>query len=267
MSGACPGMQGAGTVCVRWALGIAGNRCINGGRPALTTRQLAEPVGIAWQACNPPYASRCADTVCRPNWGLRQASSTMSVDLYNTAYHITHYSNLASIARNGLLACNNLQAMGLKVHDISDAQVQERRAARVEPVHGRSIHDYVPLYLNPRNPMMYRLQASSATFVILAVNIERARPLRPLFTDGNAACSKTVFDSDPAISRRADTALRARYWCNHPGGKRQRCAEMLLHWQVPCSMITSVHCPTPQMLSIAEQALGRHAILDKGLFF
>lgn len=70
-------------------------------------------------------------------------------------HHITAIKNLPSIMDAGLHAHSTMEEV---VHvDISDRKVQERRK-RQDPVFGRPLQDYVPTYVNPRNPMLYLRQ-------------------------------------------------------------------------------------------------------------
>jgi hypothetical protein len=67
-------------------------------------------------------------------------------------YHITAIENLRSIMDVGLQPHSKMDEVAYV--DISDWQVQEKRRC-LDPVFGRPLHDYVPTYLNPRNPMLF----------------------------------------------------------------------------------------------------------------
>ena len=69
-------------------------------------------------------------------------------------YHLTHKDNLENILRYGLQSHNLAHQNNLIKKDISNKDVNKRRQKR-DPIYKKSIHDYVPLYFNPRNPMMY----------------------------------------------------------------------------------------------------------------
>jgi hypothetical protein len=81
-------------------------------------------------------------------------------------YHITHIDNLENIFKYGLLSHNNKH----KKIDISNRDVNARRH-KIETIYLKSIHDYVPLYFNPRNAMLYRNQMEhDSNIIILALN-------------------------------------------------------------------------------------------------
>ena len=69
-------------------------------------------------------------------------------------YHMTHIDNLQSIFQNGLLSHTNARNNNFMKGDIANNDVNNRRSG-LEPIYNRPIHDYTPLYFNPRNPMLY----------------------------------------------------------------------------------------------------------------
>ncbi|MEA5516825.1 DarT ssDNA thymidine ADP-ribosyltransferase family protein, partial [Nodularia sp. UHCC 0506] len=82
-------------------------------------------------------------------------------------YHMTYINNLASIIRNGLLSHNEAYRRGLIAADISDPDVQDRRANL--SVYNIPLHEYVPLYFSPRNPMLYKRREIQEDIVILGM--------------------------------------------------------------------------------------------------
>lgn len=106
--------------------------------------------------------------------------------------HMTHIDNLDSIFKNGLLAHNN----PYKKIDISNKEVNERRN-KLDPIYKRNIHDYVPLYFNPRNAMLYRNQRIFGDgVVILAFNNNIILQDNSFFTNGNVASNHTLYSND-----------------------------------------------------------------------
>ncbi|MEJ5207360.1 DUF4433 domain-containing protein [Denitratimonas sp. CY0512] len=189
------------------------------------------------------------------------------LELYRKAYHITHARNLRSIASHGLLSHSRVRSHDINIEDISNPEVQARRAGMADPFHGRCVHDYVPFYLNPRNPMMYCKRYHSQDFALLVLDIEQASDLEPLFTDGNAASGGTLFGKTIATSYRADEVLRADRWNWLPDGKRQRCAEVLLPATIPVEMIEMVVSKNQHVQAYADEVLGLPTVVNPGLFF
>ena len=78
----------------------------------------------------------------------------MALRLFHELYYMAHHENLGSIAERGILSHSLVGLAGVEHVDISEPGAQQWRALP-EPVFGASIHAYVPLYFNPRNPMLY----------------------------------------------------------------------------------------------------------------
>ena len=79
--------------------------------------------------------------------------------------------------------------------DISNQAIQNERD-RIESVFGRNIQDYVPLYINPQNPMMdsERVKNYSSNILLLEVIPHiLVQEKNTLFSDGNAAQQQTNF--------------------------------------------------------------------------
>ena len=190
----------------------------------------------------------------------------MSVALYNKAYHFTHVDNLRMIARHGLLSHTNVNAGGIARRDISDHEVQQKRA-RPEPVYARPIHDYVPMYLNPRNPMLYKLRRLADQLVMLAIDISDFLPVPVLFTDGNAACRATCFGRGLDTVIPSDEILRSEYWSGFDEGTRRRCAEFLVPDRIPVSLISSVYARNGRVKTIAADLFPTRCVVAPNLYF
>ena len=141
-------------------------------------------------------------------------------------YHMTHIDNLSSIMSYGLLSHNRAHR-DRAVTDISDRNVNERRAQF--SIGGKPLHDYVPLYFNPKNPMLYRRREIQDDIAILAVSRQALFWRGVWFTDGNAASNDTEFYNDLNDLSRLDwNCIWDEYWNHHYDGTRKRCAEVLV---------------------------------------
>lgn len=191
----------------------------------------------------------------------------MSVSVFEKAYHFTHVDNLPSIVGRGLLSHNAVQQLGLGQHDISNHGVQARRASRRDPINGRSIHDYVPLYFNPRNPMLYCLRGLRDQLVMLEVSIPTMMELRPLFTDGNAACGATGFTNELGDLDGIRDVLYGPTWHEYFDGKRIRCAEILVPDRLEISRVGGIYGASEALQDRCARELGVDVGIDRGLFF
>ncbi len=173
-------------------------------------------------------------------------------------YHITHKSNLHNILENGLLSHNEARNSWLTQVDIADNQVNERRS-RIEPIYKRSIHDYVPLYFNPKNPMLYRRNNLQNEIIILAIDRNLLYQSQTLFTDGNAAADSTSFYSNPDnLSKLNWDGINAEYWNEIIDGKRIKCSEVLVFPKISINAIKKIFCDNQETKKFVERSLLNH---------
>jgi hypothetical protein len=181
-------------------------------------------------------------------------------------HYITHKQNLESIRSRGLLSLNEVLRRGLSRSDMSDQDVQSLRERR-EPIWNRSIHDYVPLYLNPKNPMLSARRELRDELVILKIDSGVARSGQVIFCDGNAASSATKFSLDEQILTSSREALRAEYWTGVEDGKRRRMAEVLVHQRIAPDQIEAVLCPNAFVANEIKSEHGLYALASPSRFF
>lgn len=134
----------------------------------------------------------------------------MDFNKYGIRYlhYMTHIDNAPSMFKYGVLSYNKVMQMGLNHRDISDTIVQDRGAVRKFP-NKKTIHDYVPLYFSTQTPMQYVVTHQAATRgrehvlqedVLIFIDIEPSKIFELngiIFSDGNAASSKTTFYTTP----------------------------------------------------------------------
>lgn len=189
-------------------------------------------------------------------------------------YHFTHVENMPSILEHGLLSHNEAHAKGLVEEDLSDPEVQALRGNR-RFSSGRSLHDFVPLYFNPKNPMLYRLREHQDDIVILFLDQRLLAQPGVFFTDGNAANWATKFFND--LRHLADLdwgCIRADYWNDFDDGKRKRCAEILVPDVIPFRKVQRRRVRTRStrerfdaLMRAVGKKLGPPVGVDAGLFF
>jgi hypothetical protein len=205
--------------------------------------------------------------------------------MIDNLFHITHLDNVPGILRRGLLCRNRIEDLQLSYMDISDADCQARRSCR--DLDGRSVdlHDYVPLFIEPRNAMLYRLQKSlgevgaADELVILEVSADAAEWGASLLADGIASSPSTqiFYARDAAGWEALDwDAIRCRSWMDQPdpqAAKRRKMAEVMVNSQLQLRHIQKVWVKTPSALEglRARMELGAMpgAAVDEGrrLFF
>lgn len=154
-------------------------------------------------------------------------------------FHLTHEKNISGIlAEDALLSHGNAHRVRRLVVDVSDSKVQAKRGAKVDPVFGRPLHDYVNLYFRARGPMLFVRRELQASLVVLYVNRDVLHRPGVIFTDGNAASGKTRFFKDQKDLEQLDwECIAAENWTEFQDGKRRRAAEVLVPHRVPLDWI------------------------------
>lgn len=211
---------------------------------------------------------RLAEEAAKQQWERYQAEcpevqTTPSVVLFKHFYHIVHRVNLQSILQRGILSNEGIHKDKVTYQDISDPDVQRWRTS-IEPVYERPIHSYVPLYVNPRNPMLYkRLQTYRSDLVVLRISNRVVKERECVFTDGNAASGATKFGKDWTIYRDSLEVLSKGDW-TPPDAKRRICAEVLVYPSIAPNYIDAVIVSS---LTAPFGELGPIKLLDDRLFF
>jgi hypothetical protein len=169
---------------------------------------------------------------------LKQQSEA---NLLSSFFHITHLENVASIGEHGLYSLTKICSANLSHHDISDPEVQRWRD-HIEPCYKRKIHDYVPLYINVRNPMLYVRRDLRDQLVILEVSKRVVDHYDCIFTDGNASSRDTLFSFLPEVLNDSIASLTQERWTDIADGKRRRCAELLVFPSIAEDFVSRVIC-------------------------
>jgi hypothetical protein len=180
----------------------------------------------------------------------------------NSLWHISHRDNLSSILENGILSHNMAHNIGQKrIVDISDSSVQRWRK-RSEPCYGRPIHDYVPLYMKCRNPMLFRLKDRNESLCLIEVSLSVLKNSEILFTDGNAASAKTSFYSTADELRYLSwDILNSEYWSEFEDGKRIMCSELLIYSKIEPSHIKRICCYSDDTARFLHASMERHNVI------
>ena len=176
---------------------------------------------------------------------------TVALDTYSIEYlyHMTHINNLPSILEYGLLAHGN----SYQKEDISNIEVNNRRGQE-DPIYHRPIHDYVPFYFSPRNPMLYSRREMQNTIVILKFKREIILKDGILFTDGNASSGGTYFSDDISNLGMIDwKCIYAEYWSDFYDGKRKKMAEVLVPNFVSTDNIEAIICNNNILKAIVDE--------------
>lgn len=192
--------------------------------------------------------------------------SVVPIRLFEEFYYLAHHKNLGAILTHGILSHNEVKQRRLARVDISDPEVQRWRD-RPETVYNRPIHDYAPLYLNPKNPMLYVRRSHQDELAILVVSKTVLTEGNHVYADGNAASAATAFANHRGNLEAALEVLKAEYWSNFPDGRRRRCAEVLVHPQIAPKYITRGICRNPNLAAHIQNMCSLPISVDRSMFF
>jgi hypothetical protein len=171
-------------------------------------------------------------------------------------YHITHLSNLRSIAREGSLLCDlEVRNRRLEPTRIGHEHLKAWRLIRAIPLdHRPAVGECVPFFFVPRQPMLYAIHRGSVNgypggqteVVFLRTSAERVAEagLSFCFTDGNATAARTrfIFALDELQHLDWDV-MTARDWRDTPEDddrKRRRQAEFLVRESLPWELVDRI---------------------------
>ena len=159
--------------------------------------------------------------------------------------YITPISNIPSILQHGIL-CHNL-AKDLKPASIAAEEIQDRRRRKRVP-QGKLLHDCANLYINPRNPMMFRRRALHESICVLKIDPCAIDIPDVVVSDQNAASDWARFAAAPEGLSIVDfERTSATDWTMHEDQrdvwrhKAQMCAEVLVPKRIAPNYIVGAY--------------------------
>lgn len=175
-------------------------------------------------------------------------------------FYITHVENLPSILKYGILSHSEVEAKGVKYTPIYDTSIVSNRKEKSTPA-GKSLWNYANIYLQPRNPMMYRVvhEKSRKNLAVIAVRPDVLSLPGVWITDGNAANGPTQFyhlaDGLKVIEKQW-SIIQAEYWRSDDGSKRKIMAECLVPSTIPPEHIHSIYVADQETKQRADELIG-----------
>ncbi len=156
-------------------------------------------------------------------------------------FHMTHINNLSSIIQHGLLSHNLVNQPYI---DISNQSVNQRRE-KAETIFNHSIHDYVPLYFNVKNAMLYAVQSYyKDEIIILEINKDICLQEQTLFSYMNASTNQAVFQFclQKFLDKTDWNSIYQRTWVDNLHIKQAMMSECLIYNVIEASCIQNIHC-------------------------
>jgi hypothetical protein len=188
-------------------------------------------------------------------------------------YYITHIENVRSILSHGILSHEEITERGLDSTAIYDIDIVARRSNIATP-DGRTLWSFANLYLQPRNPMLYRvaLERGVDKLAVVAVKSKVLGRSDVMFANGNAAHRGTTIVPAPGreqFIREIADIHSLTWWSAEDGSKRRIMAECLVPRLVDSSLIDAVYVANPSVAEELQRTVGRAVpvIAEPRMFF
>lgn len=189
-------------------------------------------------------------------------------------FYITHIANLPSVLRHGILSHAQVETRKIPYKAIYDTGIVNNRKDKATPT-GRSLWDYANVYLQPRNPMMYRVvhEKGRKNLAVVAIRPDVLNEAGVMLTDGNAANGPTRFyqvSDGLKVIQDQWSVIQAEYWRPDDGSKRKIMAECLIPDMIPAEHIHSIYVADQETKKRTDELLHSfrvHVVPEPRFFF
>jgi hypothetical protein len=190
------------------------------------------------------------------------------------AHHMTHFDNLRPIFEAGELRSYNLMR-GQSYRNLANEDVQAGRAAIMVPATQKPLHDYVPLYLGFKTPMVAINQNHNENLLFLRFSLDILATPGSVVCDGNARsnASKFYLFSGPDVFSNLDVAaIRSVKYAKAPELKRKKQAEIFILDRLPMSQMLDMICysesaKTRALSILSEFGIKKTVTVNQGWYF
>jgi len=189
-------------------------------------------------------------------------------------YYITHIDNLPSILEKGILSHKRILEENIKFTPIYDADIVATRKEK-KVIEGKNLWDFVNLYFQPRNAMLYRVvffsNISKEDIIIVGLKSSILETKNIFITTGNAASPQTEILS-PNIKENLKNIREKtdkEWWSSIDGSKREMMAECLIPEKVGPEYISEIYVSNDIALNKVKKITGENfsVIPEPELFF
>ncbi|OED47317.1 hypothetical protein ACH42_03080 [Endozoicomonas sp. (ex Bugula neritina AB1)] len=198
----------------------------------------------------------------------------MTIPKPTRLYRLVHIDNLEVLLQRGALhAPNAAPDDDLQYKTIHDASIQKRRHEMCIPCGKQGVvHDYLPFYLGPCSPMLYRLSKGGVEdycegqgcliYIVAWVDDVVNAGLDFVFSDGHGIAAFTQWYDDLQCLEQLDWSLITnKDWADtleDNDRKRRKQAEFLVHGSLPWSMVKGIAVINDEMAGKVEKVLDQH---------
>ncbi len=164
--------------------------------------------------------------------------------VFKALYYIVPVENLVGILREGkIYSRNKAKEKGLIKTDPSDQEVQQRRANKTI-YKSYTLHDYVNLYINPRNAMLYRYLKERRKIVVLEISgsiLSKFKYVR--YSLKNASADDAIISESPDIIKAHINEIFSSSWNGDENIKKIMQSEVLVWGFVPVGFVYRIIVP------------------------
>lgn len=185
----------------------------------------------------------------------------MNITEIEEIYFIAPIENLDSILAHGLLSHNQIAQLKLRHKSIANGVIQERRKNKPVPGGKYKLHDFVNLYFNPRNAMMFKRKEIHADMCVLGIDRNLLNDRTAIITDGNASSDYTIFyPASSGVQHLDKNLVFAHSWYDDDyfdmlRKKRAVCSEVLVLDNVPANQIRQIYVSSEQNIGKIKEIL------------
>jgi len=181
-------------------------------------------------------------------------------------HFIARFEVVPSIYERGILC--RADAEHLNPPSIAEPDVLERRRIKRVPG-GLYLFQYVNLYFDARNAMLYRRQDQWAAIGVVRVAPDVLDLPGAVITDRNAAAGAArFFVSSKGLEALDEEEVYAEWWDHSRDAKQKRMAEVLVPSRVGPSMLRGVLVRDDASAAMLRTILPDHQVtVDQALFF
>lgn len=190
-------------------------------------------------------------------------------------YYIAHINNLPSILEKGILCHRRVIEEKINFTPIYDEAIVNSRKDKKVADKG-SLWDFVNLYFQPRNAMLYRAMFFSAVnaedIIIIGVKPSILDREDIFVTTGNAASPYTEIFSSEKVQKYIKSIREKtdkEWWASEDGSKRELMAECLVQDNVSPKYISEIYVPNHEALNKVRTFCGKGipVVPEPELFF
>ncbi len=190
------------------------------------------------------------------------------------AHHMTHMDNLRPILQAGELRSYNLMRCQ-SYRNLANEDVQAGRSAIFVSASQKPLHDYVPLYLGFKTPMVAINQSHNEDLLFLRFSLDVLATHGSIVCDGNARsnASKFYLFTGPDVFLNLDiTAIRSVKYSMDPELKRKKQAEVLIPDRLPMAQMLDMICysesaKTRALSILTEFGIKKAVKVNQGWYF